>query len=65
VARRSGVGHAVATGVGAWFALVTVAAVAVVAGRAVVRRVPLRLVHRVAGIAFAGFAIAAAVAAVA
>jgi putative Ca2+/H+ antiporter (TMEM165/GDT1 family) len=57
--------HAVATGVGAWVALVTVAAVAVVAGRAVVRRVPLRLVHRVAGIAFAGFAIAAVVAAVA
>jgi putative Ca2+/H+ antiporter (TMEM165/GDT1 family) len=65
VARRSGVGHAVATGVGAWFALVTVAAVAVVAGRAVVRRVPLRLVHRVAGIAFAGFAIAAVVTAMA
>jgi putative Ca2+/H+ antiporter (TMEM165/GDT1 family) len=63
VARRGGVGHAVATGVGAWVALVTVAAVAVVAGRAVVRRVPLRLVHRVAGVVFAGFAIAAAIAA--
>jgi putative Ca2+/H+ antiporter (TMEM165/GDT1 family) len=63
VARRGGVGHAVATGVGAWVALVTVAAVAVVAGRAVVRRVPLRLVHRVAGVVFAGFAVAATVAA--
>lgn len=63
VARRGGVGHAVATGLGAWVALVTVAAVAVVAGRAVVQRVPLRLVHRVAGIVFAGFAVAATVAA--
>jgi len=63
VARHRGVLHAVATGVGAWLALVTVAAVAVVAGRVVVRRVPLRLVHRVAGVAFAAFAVLAGVAA--
>jgi putative Ca2+/H+ antiporter (TMEM165/GDT1 family) len=63
VARHRGVLHAVATGVGAWLALVTVAAVAVVAGRVVVRRVPLRLVHRVAGVAFALFAVLAGVAA--
>jgi putative Ca2+/H+ antiporter (TMEM165/GDT1 family) len=63
VARRSGVGHAVATAVGAWVALVAVATVAVVAGRVVVRRVPLRLVHRVAGLIFAVFAALAGVAA--
>jgi putative Ca2+/H+ antiporter (TMEM165/GDT1 family) len=64
VARHAGVEHAVATGVGAWLALVAVAAVAVVAGRVVVRRVPLRLVHRIAGVAFAVFALVAGVAAV-
>jgi Ca2+/H+ antiporter, TMEM165/GDT1 family len=63
VARHRGLLHAVATGLGAWLALVAVAAVAVVAGRVVVRRVPLRLVHRVAGVAFAVFAVVAAVAA--
>jgi putative Ca2+/H+ antiporter (TMEM165/GDT1 family) len=59
VARHSGTGYALATGIGAWLALVAVAAAAVVAGRAVVRRVPLRLVHRIAGIAFAMFALLA------
>jgi putative Ca2+/H+ antiporter (TMEM165/GDT1 family) len=63
VARHRGVAHAVATGVGAWLALVTVAAVAVVAGKLVVKRVPLHLVHRVAGVLFGGFAVVAAVAA--
>jgi putative Ca2+/H+ antiporter (TMEM165/GDT1 family) len=63
VARHRGVLHAVATGLGAWLALVAVAAVAVVAGRVVVRRVPLRLVHRVAGVVFAVLAVVAAVAA--
>jgi putative Ca2+/H+ antiporter (TMEM165/GDT1 family) len=53
----------VATGLGAWLALVTVATIAVLAGRIVVRRVPLRLVHRVAGVLFAAFAVLAAVAA--
>jgi putative Ca2+/H+ antiporter (TMEM165/GDT1 family) len=63
VARHRGVAHAIATGVGAWVALVVVAALAVVAGRVVVRRVPLRLVHRVAGILFAAFAVLAGIAA--
>ncbi|MDT4911908.1 MAG: Ca2+/H+ antiporter, family [Pseudonocardiales bacterium] len=63
VARHRGVAHAVATGLGAWLALVTVATIAVLAGRIVVRRVPLRLVHRVAGVLFAAFAVLAAVAA--
>lgn len=64
VARHSGIGHATATAIGAWVALVVIAALAVVAGRVVVRRIPLRLVHRVAGGAFAAFAVLAAVAAV-
>jgi putative Ca2+/H+ antiporter (TMEM165/GDT1 family) len=64
VARHRGVEHAVATGLGAWIALVTVAALAIVAGKVVVRRVPLHLVHRGAGIVFAVFAVLAAVAAV-
>jgi len=63
VARHHGVEHAVATGIGAWLALVAVAALAVVAGRAVVRRVPLHLVHRTAGGVFAVFALVAAVSA--
>ena len=64
VARHRGMEHAVATGVGAWLALVTVAALAIVAGKAVVRRIPLRLVHRIAGVLFAGFAVVAAIAAI-
>jgi Ca2+/H+ antiporter, TMEM165/GDT1 family len=63
VARHSGIAHAVATGLGAWLALVVVAAVAVVAGKLVVKRVPLHLVHRIAGVLFAGFAVLAGVAA--
>jgi putative Ca2+/H+ antiporter (TMEM165/GDT1 family) len=63
VARHTGAGHAVATALGAWLALVAVATLAVVAGRVVVRRIPLRLVHRVAGVAFAVFAVVAAAAA--
>jgi Ca2+/H+ antiporter, TMEM165/GDT1 family len=63
VARHRGMAHAVATGLGAWVALVVVAAVAVVAGKLIVRRVPLHLVHRVAGVLFAGFAVVAGVAA--
>lgn len=54
-------GYPVAVGIGAWLALVSVAAIAVVAGRVVLRRVPVRLVHRVAGIAFAAFALVAVV----
>ncbi len=63
VARHRGIGHAVATGLGAWVALVVVAAVAVVAGKFVVRKVPLHLVHRIAGGLFAVFAVLAGVAA--
>lgn len=61
VARQRGVAHAIATGVGAWAALVVVATLAIVAGRVVVRRVPLRLVHRVAGVLFAAFAVLAGI----
>jgi putative Ca2+/H+ antiporter (TMEM165/GDT1 family) len=61
VARHRGVGHAIATGVGAWVALVAVAALAIVAGKVIVKRVPLHLVHRVAGVLFAVFAIVAGV----
>lgn len=63
VARQSGVARSVAVAVGAWVALVVVAAIAAVAGRVVVRRVPLRLVHRLAGVLFAVLAVIAAVAA--
>lgn len=63
VARGHGVAHAVATGLGAWVALVAVAAVAVVAGKVIVKKVPLHLVHRVAGGVFAVFAALAALAA--
>jgi putative Ca2+/H+ antiporter (TMEM165/GDT1 family) len=62
-ARHDGALHAVATGLGAWLALVTVAAIAMIAGRVLVRRVPVRLVQRVAGAAFALFAVLAGVAA--
>ncbi len=63
VARAHGMGHAVATGVGAWLALVSVAVVAVVVGKAVLRLVPVHLVHRAAGALFAALAVLAAVAA--
>lgn len=63
VARQHGAGGAVAVAVGAWVALVAVAALAIVAGKAIVRRVPLRLVHRIAGGVFAVLAVVAAIAA--
>jgi putative Ca2+/H+ antiporter (TMEM165/GDT1 family) len=53
-------GEPVAVGIGAWSALVGVAVLAVVAGKAVVRRVPVQLVHRMAGVLFAAFAAVAA-----
>jgi putative Ca2+/H+ antiporter (TMEM165/GDT1 family) len=65
VAQGSGVSRALATGTGAWLALVTVAAIAAVAGRVVVHRVPLHVVHRVAGGLFAVFAVLAGTAAIA
>jgi Ca2+/H+ antiporter, TMEM165/GDT1 family len=52
-------GRPLAVGLGAWLALVAVAALAVVAGRLVVKRVPVRVVHRVAGGVFAVFAVLA------
>jgi putative Ca2+/H+ antiporter (TMEM165/GDT1 family) len=57
-------GSPVAVGLGAWVALTAVAAIAVIAGRLIVRRVPVRTVHRVAGVLFAAFAVVAAVSAV-
>jgi Ca2+/H+ antiporter, TMEM165/GDT1 family len=57
-------GRPVAVGVGAWLALVAVAGLAVVAGRLVVKRVPVPVVHRVAGAVFAVFAVLAALEAV-
>jgi Ca2+/H+ antiporter, TMEM165/GDT1 family len=57
-------GEPVAVGIGAWLALVGVAVIAVLAGRVIVKRVPVRLVHRVAGGLFAAFAVVAAVSAI-
>jgi putative Ca2+/H+ antiporter (TMEM165/GDT1 family) len=65
VARQRGLAHAVATGIGAWLALVLVAGLAVVLGRVVLQRVPLHLVHRIAGGVFAAFAVLAGGAAIA
>ena len=41
-----------------------VAALAVVIGKVVVKKVPLHLVHRIAGVVFAVFAVLAAIAAI-
>jgi putative Ca2+/H+ antiporter (TMEM165/GDT1 family) len=57
-------GQPVATGLGAFLALVSVATLAVLIGKAILRRVPLELVHRVAAVAFAVFAVIAGVAAI-
>ncbi|HST49207.1 TMEM165/GDT1 family protein [Jatrophihabitans sp.] len=57
-------GQPVAIGLGAFLALVGVAAVAVLIGKVILRRVPLQLVHRVAAVLFAVFAVLAGVAAV-
>jgi Ca2+/H+ antiporter, TMEM165/GDT1 family len=45
-----------AVGLGAWVALVAVAGMAVGAGQLIVRRVPVRIVHRIAGGLFLAFA---------
>ena len=50
-------GQPVAVGIGAWLALVGRGAIAVVAGRLIVRRIPVRRVHQVAGTMFAAFAV--------
>lgn len=54
----------VAVGLGAWVALSGVATIAVLAGRLVVKRIPVRRVHQVAGVFFAAFAVVAAVSAI-
>ena len=53
----------VAVALGAWCALVTVAALAVTAGRWIVQHVPLKIVQRVAGVVFIAFGVASAVSA--
>lgn len=57
-------GQPLAIGLGAFAALVGVAAMATVLGSVILRRVPLHWVHRVAGTLFALFAVLAAAAAV-
>jgi putative Ca2+/H+ antiporter (TMEM165/GDT1 family) len=57
-------GQPVAIGLGAFLALVGVAALAVLIGKAILRRVPLELVHRVAAVLFTVFAVIAGVAAI-
>jgi len=57
-------GEPVAVGLGSWIALSVVACTAVVAGKLIMRRVPVRAVHRVAGVLFAAFAVVAMIGAV-
>jgi putative Ca2+/H+ antiporter (TMEM165/GDT1 family) len=57
-------GQPLATGLGAFLALVGVAGLAMLVGKAILRRVPLQLVHRVAAAAFTVFAVLAAAAAI-
>ncbi|MCU1659787.1 MAG: hypothetical protein JWO57_4443 [Pseudonocardiales bacterium] len=57
-------GQPVAVGVGSWVALTLIAAIAVLAGRVIIKRVPVRTVHRAAGALFVAFAVLAAVAAI-
>jgi putative Ca2+/H+ antiporter (TMEM165/GDT1 family) len=57
-------GQPLAIGLGAFAALMAVASLAVVAGKVVLSRVPLQLVHRIAGLLFAVLAVIAAVAAI-
>ena len=57
-------GEPLAVGLGAWLALVGVAALAVVAGKLIIKKVPVHIVQRVAGVLFAVFAIVTAVAAI-
>ncbi|HNJ97315.1 MAG TPA: TMEM165/GDT1 family protein, partial [Ilumatobacteraceae bacterium] len=54
----------VAVALGAWCALATVAALAVTAGHWIVQHVPMRVVQRVAGVAFLAFGVLTAVSAV-
>jgi putative Ca2+/H+ antiporter (TMEM165/GDT1 family) len=51
-------------GIGSFLALVGVAVLAALLGRAILRKVPLNLIHQIAGALFTVFAIVAAVAAI-
>ena len=51
----------IAVALGAWFALVSVAALAVTAGQWIVQRVPMRIVQRFAGVLFIGFGVYTAI----
>jgi putative Ca2+/H+ antiporter (TMEM165/GDT1 family) len=51
----------VAVALGAWFALASVAGLAVTAGSWIVRKVPLHLVQRIAGVVFIGFGVLTAI----
>ena len=53
----------VAVALGAWCALASVAALAVTAGNWIVQHVPMKVVQRVAGIAFVAFGVATAISA--
>lgn len=57
-------GQPLAIGLGAFLALVGVAALAMLIGKVILRRVPLQLVHRIAAVMFAVFALLAAAAAI-
>jgi Ca2+/H+ antiporter, TMEM165/GDT1 family len=57
-------GEPFAVALGAWTALVSVAVIAVGAGKLLIRRVPVRIVHRVTGGVFAVFAVGAVIGAV-
>lgn len=57
-------GEPFAIGIAAFIALMAVAVLATVLGRVILRRVPLRWIHRAAGLLFAVFAVIAAVAAI-
>jgi putative Ca2+/H+ antiporter (TMEM165/GDT1 family) len=57
-------GQPLAIGLGAFLALVGIATLAALVGKVILRRVPLELVHRVAAVLFAVFAVLAAVAAI-
>ena len=56
-------GQPVAVAAGAWCALLAVAALAVTAGQWIVKRVPLQLVQRIAGVLFIAFGIGTAISA--
>ena len=56
-------GQPVAVAAGAWYALLSVAALAVTAGQWIVKRVPLHLIQRIGGVVFVVFGIVTAISA--